>query len=204
MALLTLFNVFIDRETFWKRSLSQVLPSSVFDAVPQLDFLSKLQLRYFGVALWIIMILFLVSSSFWRVFQHVKSSRVRLSAVSKLTVPFLLSLSPFIIPAPIRAQNLRKISVAFGVIISLLTKKMIVFSMAKMIFASIQLKAVPYLLLYVWIRYDSNITEFGVRTLLRMICVFHLHLELSWCHKAIHQICDRLDIYCLTIKHKKV
>jgi len=201
MALLTLANVFIDRETFWTRQMSHILPGALISHLPKL--VAEAELRHFGISMWIVMISFLILSSLYRVFCHVPSIKVRMSAVSKLLTPLLVALVPFFLPESIRSENVRKISVACGLLLSLLTKKMIIFSMAKMSYASIQSDAFPFLILCAWLRYDTNITTFGARTLLRGISLYHAFRLLRWAQLAIDQICKRLDIYCFTIKRKK-
>jgi len=156
------------------------------DSVPAFDFLPSLQLKHFGVLLWATMIGCLVMGSIWRVFTYLKSYKLRLAAVSKLVMPLLLAGSPFILPPEIRKLDVRLLSEALGLLFFLLTKKMIVFSMAKMPFASIQLPPVPYLLVLGWIRLDyyhpNVIPTPSSLLLLRVICIFHF----------------------FTIKHKKV
>lgn len=74
--------------------------------------------------------------------------------------------------------------------------------MAKMTFASIQIEAVPYWLVILWIRYDRNITEQGTTILLGFLCVWYSFRISLWAKVAIRQICERLDIHCFTIKEK--
>ena len=128
----------------------------------------------------------LVIESIWRVFTYLKSYKLRLAAVLKLVMPLLLVASLFILPPEIGKLDLRLLSEALGLLFFLLTKKMIVFSMAKMPFASIQLPPVPYLLVLGWIRldyYHPNVIPMpSSLLLLRVICIFHF----------------------FTIKHKKV
>lgn len=212
MALLTLANVFIDRENFWKKPLHDVFPFQLaLVKQPHLnDFFSNLQLKQIGIMLWVTMIGCLMISSAYRVFHHVHSFRSRIIVLSKLSVPFLLACSPLLFPEDIRRQHVRILSETIALLFFLLTKKMIVFSMARMSFASIQLHAVPYFLLLAWSRFYHhgsimNVANSSILHLaLQIICLFHLYLWLSWCRRAISQICDRLDINCFTIKYKKV
>jgi hypothetical protein len=74
--------------------------------------------------------------------------------------------------------------------------------MAKMTYAAVQIEAIPYWMIILWIRYDRNITEQGVTLLLGLSCIWYLIRMTIWANIAIRQICDRLDIHCFTIKDK--
>jgi hypothetical protein len=203
MALITFANAFIDRAPFWAQTMDQVAPDSIASSLPPL--VAKAELRHFAIAMWVTMTLCLILSSFYRVFRHdlIPSNAVRFSAASKLLSPLLVALVPFFIPEHIRSDNVRKISVACGLLTSMLTKKIIVFSMAKITFSTIQSDAVPFLVLCAWLAFDNNITPLGARILLRGACLFHTYKLLRWARIAIHQICERLDINCFTIKIKQ-
>lgn len=161
-----------------------------------------MELRHVMLVGWCIMTIVLVSLSFGRFFHHVKDTRVRLSGVSKLLSPLLLSLVPFYLPYHLVVNDMRYISVAIGLVFSLITKKMIVFSMAKAAFATIQLDVVPLVLLCVWLHFDDNVTDLGASALLSALTLWHTYRLLFWARTAIAQICARLDIYCFTIKKK--
>jgi hypothetical protein len=212
VALLTLLNAFIDRENFWKQTLQDVLPfrMELFRNPDFVAWMSTLQLKQVGIMLWVTMIGCLMLSSAYRVFHHVHTPRERMIVLSKLSIPFLLACSPLLFPEDIRRQHVRILSETIALLFFLLTKKMIVFSMAQMSFATLQLHSVPYFLVLFWTRFyhhgsimsDANSPLLHI--VLQIICLFHLYLWLLWCRRAVYQICDRLDINCFTIKHKKV
>lgn len=212
VALLTLVNAFIDRENFWKQTLQDVLPFRM-EKLGTSDFvawISTAQMKQVGIILWVTMIGCLMVSSAYRVFHHVHTLKARVVVLSKLSIPFLLACSPLLFPEDIRRQHVRILSETIALLFFLLTKKMIVFSMARMSFAAIQLHSVPYFLVLFWTRFyhhgsimnDANSPL--LHLVLQIICLYHLYLWLLWCRRAIYQICDRLDINCFSIKHKKI
>eukprot|EP00568_Trieres_chinensis_P013107 CAMPEP_0183303594 /NCGR_PEP_ID=MMETSP0160_2-20130417/8969_1 /TAXON_ID=2839 ORGANISM="Odontella Sinensis, Strain Grunow 1884" /NCGR_SAMPLE_ID=MMETSP0160_2 /ASSEMBLY_ACC=CAM_ASM_000250 /LENGTH=162 /DNA_ID=CAMNT_0025466517 /DNA_START=22 /DNA_END=510 /DNA_ORIENTATION=+ len=148
------------------------------------------------------MIVLLVVGSFARVFAKVKDPKVRFSAISKLLSPLLVGIAPFLLPVSYLRDNTRYVSVAAGLLFSSITKKMIVFSMAKMTYASIQLDVLPFLGLCLWARLDPNLTEQGAFFLLEVTCVLHAVRLVFWARRAIRDICDRLGIWCFRIKPK--
>jgi ethanolaminephosphotransferase len=200
MGLVAMILSMVDREACFIRPLSAVLPSALSASLPSV--LANLELRYVSISIWIFMLLTLISLSIIRVAKYVKSVPVFLSAVSKLLSPFLLMVSSFLLPSMVFESHARYCSVAAGLLFSLITKKMIVFSMAKMAFAAIQLEVLPFVLLCIWIRCDTNITKEGATLFLGIMCCWSAYRLTRWAGTAIDQICKRLDIYCLTIKKK--
>mmetsp|Transcript_27790 Transcript_27790/g.34333 ORF Transcript_27790/g.34333 Transcript_27790/m.34333 type:complete len:421 (-) Transcript_27790:119-1381(-) len=205
IGLFTAFNAFIEREQFW---LSKVKDVFIFEQfakyVPIPELLGNLELRHFALCGWFASLAILISGSLLRVFTHenVKKNGIHLSALSKLCTPILISIAPFCLPSNILFNRTRSVSIATGLLFTLLTKKMIVFSMAKMTYAAVQTTALPLLMGFLWIRFDKNITEEGATLLLSMLSVYYVYQLLSWVSKAINQICKKLDIYCFSIKAK--
>ena len=198
---LILANAFIDRRAFWEQTMGNFSPSVVMEYLP--TWFLQLELRYFGVIGWVVMLSILVFFSMLSVYRSVKSTRVFLSALSKLISPAILIASIFILPPSVLINHTRYVSVCLGSIFFLITKKMIVYSMAKMTYASIQKELLPFIMLCIWLKYDSNITDLGSKFFLGVMCIWHAFCLLAWARSAISRICKRLDIYCFTIKTKK-
>ena len=201
MGLATVFMSFIDRKAFWIRPLSAVLPTFLLDLLPTA--LLESELRYAGVAGWAFMIMVLCSQSLTRVFLHLESNTDRFSAASKLLSPALIAIALFLVPSQYVENNTRELSIAAGFLFSLITKKMIVFSMAKMTFASIQMDVLPFVAVCLWVRLDPNLTERGVETVLAIACVLYAIRLVFWAKRAINDICHRLGIWCFRIKPKE-
>jgi len=180
--------------------MSVLLPESIVSHLP--ESMSTLELRHAMLVGWCIMTVVLVLLSFGRFFSCVRDNKVRLSGISKLLSPLLLSLVPFYLPYHLVVNDMRYISVAIGLVFSLITKKMIVFSMAKAAFATLQLDVVPLVLLCVWLHLDDHFTDLGASALLSALTLWHTYRLLFWARTAITQICARLDINCFTIKKK--
>jgi len=83
---------------------------------------------------------------------------------------------------------------------SLLTKKMIVFSMAKMAYAAIQFDVLPLLVTSLWIRCDPRLTRKGADFVMGGLCLWYLYRLLRWVNVTINQICERLNVYCFRLK----
>uniref|UniRef100_A0A7S4MXJ2 Uncharacterized protein n=2 Tax=Odontella aurita TaxID=265563 RepID=A0A7S4MXJ2_9STRA len=201
LALVAIVMSFIDREAFWIRTVSAVLPAPLADLLP--PSVVDLELRYAAIAGWVILVLVMCLLSLRRVFRFVDSNAVRFSAASKLLSPAVVGLAPFLLPSQYIADNTRYISVAGGLLFSTITKKMIVFSMAKMTYASIQMDILPFVAICVWIRSDPNLTKRGAIAIMGVMCILHAIRLVFWARRAINDICKRLGIWCLRIKPKE-
>jgi len=227
VALLSLVNAFINREVFWLQSLRYSLPGGAVSILQMLPYQSQvqavldLQTNEFGANAWFLLLSSQCFLSFFRTLPHCPTLAEKLSAMSKLFSPLALACLPFLVPFHLVQNNTRLISIAMGLMFDLITKKMIVFSMAKMSFAMLQFDIVPFLFLTVCMRNNyfcdssfvsnhpvssflcdadqSQSEEWNVRIMIGL-CLWHLYRLSLWCRLAILQITKRLDIYCFTIK----
>ena len=206
LGLFAIFNSFIDRDAFWSTFMNDVIPDSVAKTIAIPEQILDMELRHFGLIGWFSIEIFLIVGSLYRVLtnERVLKHRTHFSAISKLLTPALIAFSPFLLPKEIIENETRYISICTGLLFSFLTKKMICFSMAKMAYAAIQVDAIPYWAVFLWIRYDTNITGRGATVLLGALCVWYAVRMTNWARIAINQICTRLDIHCFTIKEKTV
>jgi ethanolaminephosphotransferase len=207
-------NSCLDRVAFYQRPMKAVLVTVFGDyaLLQQLPAgLSEIELRYFLVACWGVMLSILMILSLKRVMfhPHIANSsllpgevrRRRLTAVSKLASPFALCVAGVIVPP--NAVRTRYLSVTLGLAFSLLTKKMIVFSMAKMAFAVVQWDAVPIIIVALWIRLDARLSKMGADFVLGVLCFWYAFRMLRWVNVSINQICKKLNIYCFRLKKRK-
>jgi len=209
LGLLALANSLIDREAFYSRTMSAIVGDSLAGNLP--IFVRNLELRHFLMTGWGIMSVVLMILSIQRVIFHprvakpsfttVQRLKQQVNALSKLATPFALCVGGFLIPPT--SVRTRYLSVTMGLAFSLITKKMIVYGMAKMAFAVVQWDAVPFLLAAVWIRCDDRLTREGADFVLGVLCFWYTWRMLRWINLTIDQICDRLDIHCFTIKKRK-
>lgn len=212
MGILTLVNSLMDREAFWHRPMTEVLAplgDSVMQHIPSI--VKELELRHFGMAGWGLMSAVLMILSLKRVLFHphiaggnlsaAETLQMRVTALSKLATPAALCVAAFMVPPT--AVRTRYLSVTLGLAFSILTKKMIVFSMAKMKFAAVQFDAVPLLLAALWIRYDKRLTKEGADLVLGVLCFWYTFRMLRWINITINQICKKLDINCFTLGKRK-
>ena len=187
--------------------MGDLIPEAISSYVP--TFVLGMELRHFGLGGWMSISLILILGSFYRVLNHefVTNNNLRFSAVSKLLTPFLIAVAPCWLPKHVIVNETRYISVCLGLLCSFLTKKMICFSMAKQSYASLQMEAFPYFAVIILIRCDySNsmlINDQIAKALLGSLSMWYAYRLIKWSKMAIAQICERLDIYCFTIKNPK-
>jgi ethanolaminephosphotransferase len=209
LAIVSLFNVLIrDRPTFYSQPLADWLPASlILESLPLehlgIKNVQDFQLKHAAMLGWYCLSIFLCILSFSRVLFHLSTFWERFGAFSKLISPFLLSVAPFGVDSTILARELRWFSLAYGLALTQITIKLIVFSMAKQSFAAVQLKEVfPLTVLSYWIRTDAKWRDPGIRLVLQLVTFAYLIRILRWTASAIGQLTERLDVYLFTIKPK--
>lgn len=200
-----------DRAAFYSRHVTDFVPPAVYDAVmiPALEFIGvdagAFRLKHACLVGWYVMCSMLCILCLIRVVSsRFAAKRSVVAALSKLVSPALLCLAPFVVDARVLQRDMRWFSLAFGLALTHITIKLIVFSMARQAFAAIQYAEVlPLTLVSLWIRHDVRWKEPGIRLLLQLLAVTYGARIVIWTKAATAQICDRLDIYLFTIKPKK-
>lgn len=202
IGIITILNSFLNRELIWKSRMDDIIPVAIATFLPPT--VGELELRYVVVVLGGVGMIPLLLGSFYRVMTHenVRKNQNHFSALSKLCTPLLIGVTPFLLPESVVHNNTRSVSIATALLFCLLTVKMICFSMAKMSYATFQVEAIPYFLICLWIRLDGNMTDLGTTFILRGLCLWYVYKLLNWANRAISQICNRLDIFCFSIKKK--
>jgi hypothetical protein len=133
----------------------------------------------------------LVLLSILRVFK------IHAMSVFKLATPLALSF------VPLNPNELRLVSLTMGLALSLITIKLIVFSMAKQPYAVVQFDAIVALVVAASTYYDERWKEPGIRLVWKLACLYYLVRLLWWTHAAIGQICMRMKIELFRIKVKE-
>ncbi|KAG7360159.1 CDP-alcohol phosphatidyltransferase [Nitzschia inconspicua] len=161
--------------------------------------LHELQVRHVAAIMWVFLIIGLTTLSYIRVYEHVGGDiKVFFSAVSKLALgPWLLSY----VGVVINQQS----TLALGLAFCLITIKIIVFSMARMAFASLQMAIFPFLTASLWLRYAQHdwLTSGMKQQLEWALDVFYLAAISLWANRAISQLCEKLHIKLFRIDVKK-
>ena len=198
-----------DRLAFYNahvRVPSIVAQSPVWSRV--LEFLGNepdprgIQLNHLALLGWYGMVMMLVTLCMVRVMTQ--TSGKRFSALSKLVSPALLCIAPFWVGREILARECRWFSLAFGLALTQITNKTIVFSMARQAVAALQVDdVVPLTLCAAWIKYDERWKDPGITLLLQVLTVCYGIRFVLWTQAAFYQICERLDINLFTIKVKR-
>jgi len=187
--------------------LGDKLPVVVSTYIPSA--VLTMELRHFGLSIWLLTSAILILGSLNRVLNNesVVAHNLRFSALSKLVTPFLIAVAPFWLPKHIIENETRLLAISMGLLMSFLTMKMICFSMAKQSYAAIQMEAFPYWAVIILIQTDHSnhylLNNTVDKIILGALCVWYAYRLLDWSKKAIAQICQRLDIYCFSIKHPK-
>jgi len=215
----SIVNGCLDREAFFFQPMKEVVTSLsklpgmtgevLIENLPTV--VQEMELRYFLVCCWGAMSTLLMILSVRRVMVHEniagatlyppEISERRFNAVSKLVTPVALCVAAF--SFPLDEVRTRYISVPLGLAFSLMTMKMIVFSMAKQPFGIVQWDAVPFVLAAVWIRYDHRLTGEGANLVLGVMSAGYAVRLLCWANVTINQICHKLNIYCFRLKKRK-
>jgi ethanolaminephosphotransferase len=192
-----------DRDTLYSQTLRQVVPESVGSTIPET--ILDLPLKHVLVSGWYLMLLILCTLCLFRVCRCLQfKALLCFGALFKLVSPAMICLAPVLVDADVLAMHVRWISLAAGMALTQITIKLIVLSMARQAVAVIQYRDVlPLVLACFWIGNDSNLKDPGIRLLLQVLTMGYCLRIAFWTRAATRQICERLDIYLLTIKPKK-
>ena len=205
LGIFTLFNSFLDRERLWLSKLKDVIPfdlSVLNGSLLMKTGVLECELRHLALFSWLGSLTILIVGSLARVMTHenVRANSVHLSALSKLISPVLIGIVPFILPESILFHETRSISIAYGILLSHLSMKMIIFSMAKMKYASIQMEVLPLVAVFLWIKVDANFREKGITLLFSGLCVWSVSRLILFVSSAIDEICEKMKINCFKVR----
>lgn len=175
--------------------------------------LAPLQVRHVAAMGWASMIICLLTLSWMRVYVHLQSPRIFASAMSKLASPLLLCLVA-IISTDSYHHYVRDESVAgyvpscwlaLGLCFCLITIKIIVYSMARMAYATIQIDILPFMIVVLIIHAADDGAKLFVNPsiLFAILDLYYLGRLLYWIRAATRQLCDHLGIQLFRIPYKK-
>ena len=173
------------------------------------------QIKHVILVLWVSMLATLSVMSLGRVAKHLNyDMKLIASAYSKLLSPGIAS-TIAILAFPALPASVRHQSLSFGLCLCLITIKIIVLSMAKMSYASIQIDIVPLVVVSTLVMELTNpktsvvvvndhianlpIIEYSYE----ILSLYYLLRIVYWAHKACTQLCQRLNISMFTIPSKK-
>uniref|UniRef100_A0A7S1BEY7 CDP-alcohol phosphatidyltransferase n=1 Tax=Corethron hystrix TaxID=216773 RepID=A0A7S1BEY7_9STRA len=193
VAALAIANAFVDRPALWRRSLGG--PAAGW------------RVNEGFVAGYFAMCAFCFFAGCGMVKKKISAKKYT-AALAKTLSPAVLAAAPFLLPDRLFAGGYcRHISLATGLLFTTITIKLIVFGMAKMTYAAVQLEIVPFCAFCVAARVfgDSFEEVFGttVERGLAGITLWNGFRLLGFVRAVVEQICRRLDIYCFTIKKKQ-
>ena len=125
-----------------------------------------------------------------------------------LLSPFLIAVAVGSLPSSFVQRDVRLISVSAGLLYSFVTNKLIVYSMARMDYASFQLDLIPLLLVAaVAAAAERNVvacSPYFLHCIVQGVAAWQLVRVLWWAKEVTAQLCERLDINCFSIKKKKL
>jgi ethanolaminephosphotransferase len=170
------------------------------------------QVRHVIALAWSLMIIILLSLSWVRVGKAVKP-RAFPSAMSKLLSPLLLCVVGIYatgsyhhyVPNESFAGFVPSCWLALGLCFCLITIKIIVYSMAKMAYASFQLDIIPFIVVVLWVHWsaDGETLPVSPSMVFAILDLYYFARLVYWIRRAIFQLCDHLKIQLFRIKHTK-
>lgn len=211
LAVFSFVNAFMpDRAALYSRAVSDLVPPTIFNNAikPALEWIgidaAGFQLKHALTMGWYLMCTVLGTLCLIRVVSsQIVAKQSVVAAVSKLISPAVLCMAPFAVDSTILQRETRWFSLAFGLALTHITIKLIVFSMARQAVAAMQFADVlPLALACLWVRYDARWKEPGIHLLLQVLTITYGIRIVLWTKAAVRQLCDRLDIHLLTIKPK--
>ena len=171
-----------------------------------------IQVRHVIALGWSMMILSLLSLSWTRVYKTV-TPRVFASAMSKLMSPLLLCVVAIYttgsyhhyVPKESSAGYFPSCWLALGLCFCLITIKIIVYSMAKMAYASFQVDILPFMIGVLWVHWaeDGETLPVSPSTIFAVLDLYYFARLVYWIRRAIFQLCTHLKIELFRIKEIK-
>ena len=147
-------------------------------------------------------IVFVSVPSWMRVHHHLNSNNkgyLFFSAMSKLVSPLLLVIvGVWGLTDSVKARS-NVISLGLGMCFCMITIKLIVFGMARMAYASIQMDILPLVIVAVYAKFN----KINDPVLFQVLDCWYLLRLLYWTHQAIQQLCERLNIQLFRIPYQK-
>lgn len=172
-----------------------------------------IQVRHILALGWSTMIIVLLTLSWVRVYQAV-NARAFASAMSKLVSPLLLCVVGIYatdsyhryIPEKSFVGYIPSGWLSLGLCFCLITIKIIVFSMAKMAYGSIQMEILPFLVVALgnhWFAEEGAVLSIDSSLLLGLLDLYYFVRLAYWIRRATTQLCAHLEIRLFHIKEKK-
>jgi len=170
------------------------------------------QVRHAIALGWTMMITVLISLSWYRVYKTVGPQTFP-SAMSKLMSPLLLCIAAVYttdsyhhyVPNESFEGFVPSCWLALGLAFCLITIKIIVYSMAKMGYASLQRDILPFIVVVLSIHWfdDGATLPIGSSTLFAVLDLYYFVRLISWIRRAIFQLCTHLKIHLFRLKDVK-
>jgi len=136
---------------------------------------------------WCTIMIGLLIFSWIRVKMHVNNTTLFLSAMSKLLSPTLVCFTALL---GLNEKTIPMASLSMGLCLCLITIKLIVKSMARMAMASIQWDILPFCFMVI----AAHLIKGKEAPLFYSLTVFYIFRLLYWVHKALTQLCERLNV----------
>lgn len=166
-----------------------------------------LQVRHIIVLGWVYGFFGLSILSFLRLFAVIGSSSPRVvgSALSKMTSPLLLC-ALALIATPLSNKSLGGIrypSLAIGLCFCLITIKLVVFGMARMAYASIQIVDLTPIAIIAWLHHQAP-DQYWRQLLYPLATVGYMSRLIWWTKEAVNPLCKHLNVKLFRIPSSPV
>jgi hypothetical protein len=169
---------------------------------------SLLQVRHAIVLVWVYGLCGLSMLSLTRVYRHLQFqpnfAKLWWSAVSKLVFgPLLLAVVSITLLQPLSpsAGGIRYPSLCLGLVFCVITIKLVVFGMARMAYASLQLDVLPIIWGAMTIASQHLSSIMNLELLFPLMTVGYLVRLVWWTRTAISQLCHKLQIQAFRINN---
>jgi ethanolaminephosphotransferase len=181
----------------------------IMKATVNLEWLSgkgqpNVELKHVMSLVWLVTNIVLITLSCIRVYKYLMAKEgdninVFFGAMSKFISPLLLTTFSLWGLTDSIEKSSQAGSLSVGLCFCLITIKLIVYSMARMSYAAIQLDILPLVAVVIYAKTFSidNAPVF------RLLDLFYLARLLFWTHQAIEQLCQRLKVDLFRIPYKK-
>jgi ethanolaminephosphotransferase len=185
------------------------------------DRVTVVQVKHVVAMVWVVMMISLVTLSWTRVYKHIllqntgenktgdnnnTTRDVFLSAMTKFLSPLLLTIVALLAidkndESSISSKS-PSFSLALGLCFCVITIKLIVYSMARMAYASVQFDIVPLMVVLLVSNPWKQMGELkALQILYGALDLFYVVRLGYWIHAAITQLCDRLHIHLFRIPY---
>lgn len=225
LAVICMANSLIDFKSFYEQTVQDtlwpILPISTLPQTPLspslfvtiINNFLTMPMKQLVLTLWLMLATSIVVGCWYRTALYINNLPKTCAALTMFASPLLVTFMVLVVlPEEAVQAECRLISLACGLCLCFITVKIIVLSMAKMSYACIQPDILPLLCVLGFVTWEyeysvlwdqpRRLKPLGFHFLLQCLTVYYLVRIFHWTSTAMHQLCQKLDVYVFTIKPK--